>query len=211
MVEQVVLAEIENIENELNEPNICPVESPHQIRTSQYDVPDEHERSNQNLDHFQNISAYADELLVPSLAQQNELTANDEADNDEEANFDLASNGAECFVSGNELDPLHIGIDIKPEPLALFDLHNDQIFNVLNDSEPFDSANEQPEGESADNSDADVILVPNENDFPMPQKYNIFALIKRENDEVTGNIPFDEKVCILCSTGWLDIRFVRMN
>lgn len=151
-----------------------------------------------------------DEFLVPSLAQQNDSTANnnDESppDNEEEVNFDLVNNGAEFIVGDNELDPLHFDIDVKPEPLDLFDLHNERISIVLNDSEPESNANEQAEGESADSFDADVILVSNGIDFPMPQKYDVFALMKRENDEVSGNIPYDEKVCISCSTNCLDIR-----
>lgn len=216
VVEQALPAAIENIENEQDEPSNSHGESLNEFRASPCDAGVEHARSNQNLDHIQNITVSIDEFLAPSLSQQNESTANNNdevsSDNEEEVDFNLlANNGAEYIASGNELDPLHIDIDVKPEPLDLFDLHNDRISFVLNDSEPENNVNEKAEKESADKSDADVILVPHENDFPMPQKYDVFALMKRENDEVSGNIPYDEKVCNSCSTHWLDIRFVRMN
>lgn len=215
VVEQALPAAIENIEHEQNEPNISHGESLNENRTPLCDAPVEQACSNQNLDHIQNVAVPVDEFLAPSLIQQNDSTANnnDEVppDNEEEVDFDLLenyleNNGAENIASGNELDPLHIDIDVKPEPLDLFDLHSDRISIVLNYTEPENNVNEQAEGDSADNSDADVILVPNENDFPMPQKYDVFALMKRENDEVSGNIPYDEKVRISCSIHWHDIR-----
>lgn len=154
--------------------------------------------SNQDLDlsfRDENSSESLDENLAQSLnlnspQQRNEPILN----NDELANFDLADIGAENIDNANEKDPLCI--DIKPEPLELFNLHDDGFACELDEMEPTEN-NTQAKEKSAEDSDGDITFVSNGGSFPLPKKFDIFSLMKRENDKVSGDIPFDEKVNFL--------------
>lgn len=85
-------------------------------------------------------------------------------------------------------------IEIKPKiELHTIDLENEDFFNeILNDTTVPEEELEQSI-RSDESMDDDIVFVPlGRNKFPMPAEADEFFLTKRENDPISGAIPFSE-------------------
>lgn len=100
----------------------------------------------------------------------------------------VGANGTENAVT-SEMDPLSIDdteIDIKPDPLILFEANRDQIENLLSGATELDESS----------STEEIVFLIDGTDFPMPMQCDSHDLVKRENDEMSGNISYNDKVFI---------------
>lgn len=88
-------------------------------------------------------------------------------------------------VGAAEMDPLNDSeTDIKPDPLSLFEGNRGLIEHFLTGTCELDESD----------SFEEVIFSNDCTDFPMPMKCDMHDLVKRENDEMSGNISYNEKV-----------------
>lgn len=91
-------------------------------------------------------------------------------------------NGSD-HVDTNQTDPFDDPeIDIKPDPLILFKENQNLIESLL--SEPHEP-----------DKNAELIF-PKDCIMPMPIRIDSNDLVKRENDEMSGNLSFNEKVLL---------------
>lgn len=108
----------------------------------------------------------------------------------DEAEFEMPLfdniNGSD-HVDTNRTDPLYLAlndseIDVKPDPLILFEENQNLIENFLSEAHESDKNAE--------------IIFPKDCIIPMPIRIDSNDLMKRENDEMSGDLSFNEKVLL---------------
>lgn len=144
------------------------------------------ENNEQRIVAISNVSMEQNEMNNDEIAIENEL-----AELDNQVAVTSIDSG-----SGNENDPLSNNEhDAKSDALASF-TNNGQLLNNSLVGEGVSHVSVQPSTfvEEPCDEDGDVFILIGENGIPKPQAECARELFKRENDEMSGEIPFDEKV-----------------
>lgn len=141
-----------------------------------------------------NLEVAADDNQLSETSSHSNEVRNSLQNNVDEVELELSAlveNNGTNNVDALEVDPLNDSeIDIKPDPLSLFEGNRDLIENLLTDT---------IELEASDSSE-EIIFLNDCTVFPMPMKCDIHDLVKRENDEMSGNISYNEKVIFQFTT-----------